>query len=200
MDYAKIGTTFAFQRWVRSFAGAVVVAVVFFGWNRHHLFCVPISIWRWKWDFWCAAIVIAVAVTWQNCKLSQNATKDDFINRPRRSTEPVRRDSFEIYQEILFVHICANRKQVMNFTQLAAFRFCFLAFFLRFPVREFPISVRCALNLFLKVRSPGLFVRNWLSHAAKFAVTSSCHRHHHLLLISQIWRCGKRQCGKRRPY
>lgn len=101
------------------------VVVVFFGWNRLHLFCVPISIWRWKWDFWCAAIVIAVAVTWQNCKLSQNATKDDFINRPRRSTEPVRRDSFEIYQEILFVHICANRKQVMNFTQLAAFRFCF---------------------------------------------------------------------------
>lgn len=82
-----------------------------------------------------------------------------------------------------------RKSQASNeFYSTRGFSFLFLAFFLRFPVQEFPISVRCALNLFLKVRSPGLFVRNWLSHAAKFAVTSSCHRHH-LLLISQIWRC-----------
>lgn len=100
-----------------------------------------------------------------------------------------------------FVRTYMRKSQASNeFYSTRGFSFLFLAFFLRFPVREFPISVRCALNLFLKVRSPGLFVRNWLSHAAKFAVTSSCHRHHHLLLISQIWRCDKRQCGKRRPY
>lgn len=181
----------------------VVIVVVFFGWNRLHLLCVPLSIWRWKWDFWCAA----VAITWQNCKLSQNATKDDFINRPRRrSTEPVRRDSFEIYQEILFVHICANRER-NEFYSTRGFSFLFLAFFLffflRFPVREFPIAVRCALNLFLKVRSPG-------SVCPKLVV-ASCQVRSYIILSSSssaadltnmvMRQCiGKRQCSKRRPY